>query len=148
VLRLATHAGWVHLLVLANREEIGIGVFEPGDPRAGGVPYSALILAGQFEVLEADALLHQFRDGSFDIVGLPAKNRERVRLEFRDWSNAQHCFVRVKDDSELVFADEAESQNIFVECFGGAAITRRDECYDFVRAERGASGIRGRRKVG
>src|SRR5271157_69974 len=94
------------LLVLADGEEIAVGVFEPGDAgAAGGVPDSALILAGQFEVLEADALLRQFRDGFFDVVGLPAKNRERVWLEFRNWRDAQHDSVRVEDDGELVFAD-------------------------------------------
>ena len=68
-------------------------------------------------------------DGPVDVANLPAENGEGEGSEVLYADDANHGSVSVHDDGEGVVADEAQTEEFFVEAAGAVCVFGWDEGY-------------------
>src|SRR6266446_5468000 len=114
--------------MLADAEDVAVGVFEPGYFAAVGrgpdtevlVLHEGIFLRGNATVSEPD------RDG-LDVFDLPSQNGALQRLEIRHFGNANHVAADGHDQGKLIQAYELKSKLAFVEGARFAVVRRGDK---------------------
>src|SRR5258706_10064518 len=124
------------LHVLRDRQQVAVGVLEPGHlvARRSG-PDAESVLLEEAKALEMHAALIEQRDGRRDIGHVPAEEGERKRFEFGHLRHSDHDAVGVEDTGEAVVVDEAQAEHPFVERSGGIVVGDGDEGDEVCRAE-------------
>src|SRR5580700_8398840 len=97
--------------VLADGEDVAIGVLEPGDLRSsGGVPQAVFVLRKAGKAFEMHAAGGELAREPGGVGHLPAEDGERLRLEIADERGPQHDSLHVKHQGKTIFMDELKSK--------------------------------------
>ena len=119
--------------MLADREEIAVGIFEPGDFAAvGSGPDAEFLILGERKFFEGDAAIAKPFRGGGDVVDFPAKSGALARRVMRaDFADANVMAADKDDESELIEADKFEAELIDVKGARGVVIVGDDEADHF-----------------
>jgi hypothetical protein len=121
--------------MLADGENISVGIFEPGNfVAAGSRPDSCFFIIHPGIFLESDPALLKFGDFFFYVRNLPAEDGEWGWSEI-GFGDSDHGFAGPQDQRELVFADELKSDFAFVKASGLRGIFGGNETDDLARSQ-------------
>jgi AraC-like DNA-binding protein len=99
------------LVVLANREDVAVRVFEPSDfIAAGGCPNSQLLVLNKRKLLGGDATTAEPSGGRFDVFDFPTQDGGLQRCKVRQFGDANFVFTRTDNQGKLIEADEFEAE--------------------------------------
>src|SRR6266849_4221003 len=102
--------------VLANAEDVAVGVFEPGySATVGGGPDAEGLVLGERIFFWGDAAVAEPGGDGLDVFDLPAEDGALQWSEIGDLGNANHLAADGHDEGELIEAYELESKLAFVE---------------------------------
>jgi hypothetical protein len=105
--------------VLADGEDVGVGVFEPGDFGAvGGGPDAKGLVLGKGIFFRGDAAVAEPGGYGLDVLDFPAEDGALERGEVGDFCDANCVATDAHDQGELIEAHELEAEFAFVEGAG------------------------------
>ena len=102
--------------VLADGEDVAVGVLEPGYFAAvGGGPDAEGLVLGEGILFRGDAAVAEPGGDGFDVFDLPAEDGALQWSEIGNFCDANHVAADVHDQGELIEAYELKSKLAFVE---------------------------------
>jgi len=105
--------------MLADAEDVAVGVFEPGDFAAvGGGPDAEFLVLGKGIFFRGDAAVAKPGGGGFDVLDLPSEDGALERSEIRDLGDANHVVADAHDQRKFIETYKLESKLAFVEGAG------------------------------
>src|SRR5947207_14143595 len=118
--------------MLADGEDVAVGVFEPGYFAAvGGGPDAEGWVLGERLLFRRDAAVAEPGGNGFDAFDSPAEDGALQRSETRDLDDANHVAADAHYQRKFVEADELESELAFVKGTGFVVVLGGDEADDF-----------------
>jgi len=114
--------------VLADGEDVAVGIFEPGDLAAvGGGPDAEVLVLGEGIFFRGDAAVAEPDGDGFDVFDLPAEDGALQRSKIGDFCDANHVATHAHDQGKFIEAYEFESELAFVKSAGFVVVFCGDE---------------------
>src|SRR6266851_2545348 len=97
--------------MLADREDVAVGIFEPGYFAAvGGGPDAEVLVLSEGIFLRRDAAVAEPGGDGFDVCDLPPEDGALQRRKVGDFCDANHVAAEVHDQCKLIEANKLKSQ--------------------------------------
>src|SRR5690242_16390765 len=118
--------------VLADREDVAVGILEPSDSAAvGSGPDAEGLVLGEGIFFRSGAAVAKPAGDRLDVFDLPAEDGALQRREIGDFDDANHVAADAHDQGEFIEADELESELAFVKGAGFVVVLGGDEADHF-----------------
>src|SRR6266851_7327865 len=118
--------------VLADGEDVAVGIFEPGYFAAvGGGPDAEGLVLGEGILFGRDAAVAEPGSDGFDVFDLPTEDGTLQRNEIRDLDDANHVAAHAHDQGKLIQADKFKSELAFVKGAGLVVVLGGDKADHF-----------------
>src|SRR5467141_689684 len=114
--------------MLADGEDVAVGIFEPGYFAAvGGGPDAEGLILGEGILFRGDAAVAEPGGDGFDVFDLPAEDGALQGSEIGDLDDANHVAADAHDQRKFIQAYEFESELAFVKSAGFVVVSCGDE---------------------
>ncbi len=114
--------------MLADGEDVAVGIFEPGYFAAvGGGPDAESLVLGEGILFRGNAAVAEPGGDGFDVFDLPAEDGALQRSEIGDLDDANHVAADAHDQGKFIEAYEFESELAFVKSAGIVVVFCGDE---------------------
>ena len=114
--------------VLADAEDVAVGVFEPGDLAAvGGGPDAEGLVLGEGILFRGDAAVLEPGGGGLNVFNLPSEDGALQWSEIGDLNDANHVAADAHDQRKFVETYKLEAELAFVKAARFVVIRRGDK---------------------